>query len=259
MAVDLVTIADLRTRAFALLPWIEAVTPSAVVEDLLLVCLSTAKDTLEEDLQTWWEHRVIRQTAPEEGDLYDTTEPAFDYYAARFQRRELPRWHMRRTPVVSVEGIRLQFGENHVVLDIPDQWIRLVYPHSGVVTVQPIGTTSLVAAGSSRPWFLPLLSERYTTDPVPTFCAIDYTAGWYDPTAATLPDGSSTVRNAILAEAYRELLLRAARIVANTASAGGASQNFLSVPEELKAVEAEVMTFKKWWAKHYKPPRMVVV
>jgi len=257
MAVDLVTVAQLRRRAFATVAPIEAVLGTAETDLLLAEVLAEAKAGLEQTLETFWEHKVIRQSTPDEGDLYDVTESPLPYYRGQFKGYNLPMWVLNRRPVVSIEQIRLQFGEEQVVLTSPEAWYRLDQ-RLGVISLMPIGTQALIAA-SSGAWFLPLLGQFHPFNAILQFTVVDYTAGWYDPDGDALPTGSEEVRKGILASATLGLLDAGDGIIPQSASAGGSSQNFSSVAERTKRAKEGVAEFKAWWNSHYRPPRMVMI
>ncbi len=257
MAVELVTAAQLTRRAFAVIAPIQAVLGASETTVLVAETLAEAKAGLEEDLETRWEQKVIRQSVPADGDTYDETEPPLPYYQGQFKGYNLPMWTLRRRPVVSIEQIRLQFSEAYVVLTAPEAWHRL-NKRLGMISLMPIGTQALIA-GSSGAWFLPLLGQSHPYGAIPQFTAIDYTAGWYDPDGDELPTGSDKVRQGILHAAMRELLIAADGIVPNSASAGGASQTFSSMTERLKRADDGVAEFKTWWRKHHRPPQMKVM
>lgn len=257
MAVTLATTADLRARAFALIPYIEAMIDAAAVTALLDDCLAESKAELEQALETSWEPKVIRQSTPAIGDSYDLIEEPLPYTRGEFANRNLPVWTLRRRPVVSVQAITLQFADNYVVLNVPDAWMRLDNKR-GQLSIMPIGTEALIAQ-SQGAWFLPLMGQYHPFSYLPQFTAVDYTAGFYDPTADALPENAARIKGGILDAAHLLLLLRSDGIVPTQASAGGASQSFSSMEQRIERMTKRVAEFKTWWGNHYRPPRMMML
>ena len=259
MAVSLVTIEDLRVHAFALVALIEGVAGSSMISKLLADSLAAGRDELADDLETYWEVKVIRQTSPVDGDVYDVTEPPYDYHPGQFRSGHIPRWTLRRRPVVSVQGITFQFGPGGQmsVMSVPSDWLR-VDQRIGTVSIVPIGTTAQIAAQHGM-WFLPFFSGAQPAKDVPQFTAVDYTAGWYDPTGETLPEGSGKVAEGILQAAYLSLFNKAKRIIPASASVDGFSQQFLSIERDLELSKQAVQDFTDWWGRHRRPIRMVML
>lgn len=255
--VSLVTVEDFRLRAFALLPYLNGIVGDGQVSGILQPCLEAAKDSLAQDCETYWEQKVIRQTKVADGDVYDVVEPPLPYHQGQFTQGTLPTWTTWRHPVVSVQKITLQFSSDLPVIEVPKEWVRL-HPKYGRISLVPIGAAASLASGSGS-WFLPLLSSNHPSPDIPQFCAIDYTAGWYDPKGTTLPDGSSNVREAILDLAYGNLLKRSLRLLPVSNNVDGFSQSFASPEAELKALDENRSKFMAWWRSHFRAPRMVML
>ncbi len=256
MPVTLATVKDLRSHVFDLLPHIEAVTSSDTVNDLLTDALATAKEELEEDLETWFEQKVIRMSTPSLGDVYDVLEAPLDYNAGVLVGKQFPMWVLRKRPVVSVQRVTFRFTQNIQVLEMPSDWWK-VDLKTGTFRFLPAGSSALMMAGNAS--FLPLLSGYMDWFKLPQFTCIDYTAGWYDPTASDLPAGSRQISHGIMHAARLNILGHVPAILAQSSSGGGVSQSFPSWETMVKLAQQELDTFKKWWAKAYRPPRVVML
>jgi len=125
MAVELVPYDDFAARAFAVRLYIEAVIGETATKKLFISALASGKAKLEADCETFWEQKVIRQSPPAEGDVYDVLEPGLDYYRGQFNSNDLPSWDLRRTPVVSIQGMCLSLNEVQPLITIPEEWMRL--------------------------------------------------------------------------------------------------------------------------------------
>jgi hypothetical protein len=145
------------------------------------------------------------------------------------------------------------------VLEVPSEWWDgHVDKRLGTVSIVPVSNIAAAAAQYAAfmlPWFNPVQMQQQ----IPQFCAIDYTAGWYDPEGDTLPSASNYVQNGIMSAAQLELLSRAPRLVPNGVTVDGFSQQFMAVDQHLKSLDDDVKKFKQWWSRHYRPPRMVML
>lgn len=258
MGQELVTTDNLITRGFGLLPFLRTVLSEEALQEVLQECIDQAKATLEGDLEAYWEQKVIRQTPPAAGDEYDVTETPLDYYAGQITAPTgFPRWTLNKRPVVSVQLVRFAFSDKHRVMDVPEDWWKINHK-LGVFEMVPMGTAAMIASTGTS-WFIPVLGGRLQWATVPQFLHIDYTAGYYDPAADTLPADAASVRKGIVDAAYLDLLQRAQGIVPTGGSSGGSSQTFASMETRLKEANERVQGFRKWWARNYRPVKMIML
>lgn len=82
--------------------------------------------------------------------------------------------YLRTKPVVSIERVRITFGDAREVLTYPEQWIRLD-KESGKMQVVPMpaGAFMLRTGG----YFLPMITFGWIDGHLPQMFSIDYTAG----------------------------------------------------------------------------------
>ena len=260
MALELVTAEDLRKAIPVLVKLVEPVLGdwgngdhAEILED----CVANALQTLEDELGTYWQKKVIRQTLPVAGETYDVIEPAFDYYPVSASMTELPSWTLRKRPVFSIQKVCAQYGPGQIAWEAPMDrvdatWARVDYK-LGTVALMPTANAVAIYTGA---WLVPLMRNMQPRVRVPQFWAIDYTAGWYDPDADALPDGSDAIRRGIAATAAIDYLDRVGSIIPQNASLDGFSQGFVSVDSTYKNLQTRADTFRSWWNSHDRPPRM---
>jgi len=254
---ELVTTDDLRKAAFSLMPYIASVMPNAADQQVLLQgSLDASMIELEEELETFFAQRVIRQTTPADGDVYDVVEAPHNYHSGSLAGGRLPSYTLRRRPVVSIQHVYLQFNDANRVLEIPQTWWKVNY-RFGWFTFLPLGSAQFAAEGAS--WFLPLLGGRMNQLDLPHFVAFDYTAGWYDPEGTGLPREAPKLREGILHAARLHLCKEAMGIVPTSSSAGGVSQSFTAIEKQIEVLDKDLQAFRDWWNRHYRPPRVVML
>jgi len=257
MPVHLVTVDDVMSHAVGLVKQVKGVLSDTALYEACEDSLNHAKDELAEDLETYWEKTVIRQTTDEPGAY--VREPGIDYNPLSMPTYGTPRWTTRRRPIISVEEVRLMFNPGATAITIPAEWYRgHVDWRTGTVAILPYGMSGSAYMGAAV-WYLPLLQGGMGAHPIPNLVCIDYTAGWYDPAADTLPPGSAAVANGITHAAVLGVMQRVARLIPTSVSTDGFSQTFPNWEREMENNQKEVERFKRWWDSHYRPVSIVMV
>lgn len=254
----IITRGDVELEMLGVMPLLETIS-DVTLQRAFDSAISAAHAHLEERLEMCIEPTVIMMDPPATltaGEDYDRTEPALDYRVGDFSRRSLPKWTLRRRPVISVQSVRLGFGPESAatMLTVPASWVRVNKP-LGVINVVPSGRDT-VMAGSMGIWFAPLLDKAWAWNIIPQFVYIDYTAG--NPNATTDPEWGE-LRNVLATEAAIVMLERVVRLLPASVSLDGFSQSFTDVERHVEMLRKDVDTFIKRWRARYHPPIMAVI
>jgi len=210
----------------------------------------------ERELQVCIEQKVIKMRPDPVlvlGDDYDIEEPPLDYNVGMIDRWTLPKWTLRRRPVISIEAMRLEFDRENRVLTIPDQWIRC-NKNLGVLSILPIGTAAV--SEQTGLWFLPLLEGQWLWRVIPQFVAVDYTAGYADPdTDPSLAE----LRNALASDAAARTLEDITGMIPAGVSLDNFNQNFEAVASRIERMRKGVEQFKASWTRTQRPLKAFVI
>jgi hypothetical protein len=156
---------------------------------------------------------------------------------------------------VSIEQIVYGLAGNRI-FQVPNDWIT-VKKRIGVINLVPVGY-SATAAVTFNSGHSPLIGPNSPFSVIPEMVKIDYTAGFYDPSASRLPDNAEQVKQGIMDQAIFYLLDRAKGIIPQSSSAGSVSQSFIGVQQQMEEAKKRVDEFKAWWNQHYRPIQMVM-
>lgn len=248
-----ITHEHVKRRLQGVAPYIEA---DGIPTELYDEVIAAAHQRFERELQIFIDPQVIKCRPDDSmvaGEDYDREEAGLPYTTGSIDRHTLPHWHTRRRPVISVEDVRLTFGENFQVLNIPDEWIE-VNKHIGRIDILPKQVGAI--ASSMGAWYAPLLDRAWKWKVIPQFVRIDYTAGYENPET-----------NQRMAEMRMELARMAAvvtmrdhrRAIPTSESLEGFSQQFSSMEQIISEETELVEKFLRDWQKQNRPARMVVL
>ena len=249
----IITATTVRNKLGGVTPYLDQIDDA---DDMLAAAITAAQARFERELQICLEPTVVKMrpaSTLELGEDYDVEEAPLDYLVGSIDRRTLPRWTLRRRPVLSIEGIRLAFNETTHVLTIPSGWWQ-VNKQMGVVSILPIGT-AVIAEGSGL-WFLPLLDGHRAWNVIPQFVHIDYTAGYAD--GANDPR-LGEMRGMLARDAAAAVLEGLQGMVPNSVSIDGLSQPFEPVGQRIDRMRKSVEEFLVSWTRTNRPPKMFMV
>jgi hypothetical protein len=251
--------ADVEEHLIGYLPYFAAV-PIETMTRVYTGAIAKAADKLAGALQVSFEPKRIKQK-PEAGLIlgtdYDLEEPALDYAQGTITRDSLPRWTMRKRPIISVERLRFMLA-NREVYTVPTSWIQ---PDKmlGVVSLMPDGlmTATVASTPSSGAMWAPILDTvNWRFKVIPQFIAIDYTAGWTD--FDTNPD-TANIREMLATEAALNVLDHCRRLIPDSVNLDGFSQSFGSVERHIESMTEDVKKFIRHWRAKYEPPVIAVL
>lgn len=251
-----VTIQQVRNQIAGVTPYLDQLGASTAAE-VVTDAIAAAERYIENRAALCIDKRIIKQApgAGEElGTDYDEEESPHDYYAGSISRTTLPRWVLRRRPVISVERLVMQFTEGVTVIDIPTEWVK-VNKRMGVVDVVPMGAAAAIL-NSSGVWFMPLIDQHWPWGVVPQFVVIDYTAGCEDPeTDASIDD----IRQVVKRLAAANVLEALQGLAPSSVNIDGFSQQFVPMDRRIEAyrkqAEADIVQLNRT----RRPPMMVVL
>jgi len=252
-----ITKAQVRRRLVGMIPYIEnGPLGEEGYDDAYQEAIDAAHDHFERELQMRIDPTVILALPTSTqvmGDDYDRVEAPFSYVTGSIDRTTLPKWRTKSRPIISVQSVRLQFGETYPVLEIPEGWLRVNH-RMGIIDVIPIGVAAI--AGTMGAWYAPLIDRAWPWKIIPQFVAVDYTAGFTDPD--THPE-LAEMRVQLARYAAICLIRDNRRLVPTNVSLDGFSQNF-EAPE--RVIEQETVSVEKFmasWTSQNRPPRMLVI
>ena len=240
-----------RYKLMGVAPYLDSL-GSDMAEAVLQAAIDTATAKFERELQMVLNPTVISMS-PAPGDVYDVLEPPLDYDTGMIDRHTLPRWVMRRRPIISVQRLTMQFSNDYRVLDIPSGWWK-VNNDMGIVSVLPMGTASV--AVQMGIWFMPLLDQAWPWTVIPQFVVCNYTAGWAN---ASAEPRLAEMRDAIGSWAASIVLLDVQRMAPQSISVDGFSQAFSSIDVQVKGLRDYADSFIRSWSRTNRPPQIVVV
>lgn len=251
------TTQEVKARLIGLLPYIEQI-PAELEEEVFGSAIAAAIDETESDLGIYLRPRRIAMW-PEVGQEYDVEEPPLPYDPKQFLSAIIPVWRLRRRPVISVQRVRLAFGERRedLVISVPKDWWR-VNKRLGTISLMPIGA-SAVAMQAGAVWFAPLLAGRFPVH-IPQFVAIDYTAG-IDWEAIDDEDkvDYARLRRLVAERAAIFVCNDLRRLVPSSVSAGGLSQAYASIDETIRELNASVEAYMQKAQQQFRPMRVGVI
>jgi len=225
-------------------------------EALLSTCLSAAFDRFEGALQMVLRGSVVVKMRPSPdlvlGKDYDVEEMPFDW--ERRPIHELPRFVLRRRPVISVERVRLELSRNFPVMTLPDSWIRL-HKEMGILTIMPVSDVAVTLHYSGTP-FMPLIQQGWPWSVVPQYVCIDYTAGVAEGTRLAEQDNLAW---AIAEEAAVRATYTLLDMIPSGLSLDGLSQSFAAVENRLEARQKRIEEFIKSYRRRHLPPEVFVL
>jgi hypothetical protein len=191
------------------------------------------------------EPRTIRMN-PDGTEAYDVEEDPLTLRKMNSARP--PRWQLRRRPVIELLSCRFEFSSANRVLSWNPSNLR-VNKHLGIVTLVPFTNLTVGAAGASVYWAV-MGTGTWPGDVIPQFVCIDYRAGYTD--AATNPD-LADLRRALANRAALEVLQRAIRVLPNSDSLDGFSQQFTSVERQVELMGQEWAAFLSAYQRRERP------
>jgi hypothetical protein len=250
---------DVEEHLIGYLPYFAAVSPE-VMERMYAGAIAKSADKLAGALQVCFEPTTIKQK-PEpalvRGTDFDLEEPALDYTQGTIAGDSLPRWTMRKRPIISVERLRFMMA-NRAVYTVPVSWIQ---PDKmlGVVSLMPDGlmASTVASSPSSAAMWAPILDVvNWRWKVIPQFIAIDYTAGWTD--FDTNPD-TANIREMLATEAALNVLDHCRRLIPDSVNLDGFSQSFGSVERHIESMAEDVKKFIRHWRAKYEPPVIAVL
>ncbi len=257
MTVAAITSDSIKAQLSGAVPYIEQDLGVEQIAALYADAIAAAEQRFEREMQCYIDKKVIKMRPAAnltKGEDYDVEEAPLNYVTGSIDRFTLPKWTLRRRPIISVEGVRLAFAEKYPVLIIPEQWWR-VNKHLGIISILPIGTQAAIASGMGM-WFAPLLDRSWPWKVIPQFVCIDYTAGYEE--SSTDPD-LAEMRWA-LARCAAGMAMGAARHrIPGSISVDGLSQSFDTVEQRLAWYEEETQKFIREWQKQNRPVRHFVL
>jgi len=254
MADPVITSDQVLRRLVGVRPYLEQIDD---LSEIVAENIDAAVAEFERELEMCVYRTVIRQDpAPGEveGVDYDLREPPLDWQ--RRTLRELPRFRMRRRPIISVEAIRMKLSDDFDVFEFPPEWWQGHIQHNlGIVAVVPVpvGNMALTPTGQAvYTW----MTGRMPWPTIPQFVRINYTAGFEDP-----------ANDPRLAEFRRHLALAAALgvfrdvrdLIPSSVSLDGASQSFDAVQQRLEERQKEKEDFFEAWRRRYVPAKILVI
>lgn len=136
--------------------------------------IRAAQARMERDLRIRYDTQVIK-VKPEPGAVYDIEEDPYDFWLEDYYNHGFIK--LRRGPVISVQRVRLMYGDQTEIITYPNSWIRLDRKN-GTIQILPTpgsGWGGLVLASGG--YFLPLLTGTWLRRNVPQLICPDYTVG----------------------------------------------------------------------------------
>jgi hypothetical protein len=254
-----VTSTDLDLWLAGLGPYVEAATggDSGKQERLYTLAIAAAHTRFEQELQMAIDKKVIKMQPDStlvKGEDYDEEEAPLDYISGQISTSRLPRYRLRRRPVLSVERLLLAFSPEYTVLTVPAQWVRL-NKHMGTVDIVPVGASAQVALQMGM-WFAPLVAQDWPWRAIPQFVCIDYTAGFENPETDPALD---EMRPALLRAAAAEVGRSLRNLLPTTISVDGLTHSLDPLYQRLEQYEKETQDFLRAWQRRNRPPRLVVI
>jgi hypothetical protein len=258
----IITTNQIKAQLGGVAPYVailDAQLEGAVSAQLYLDAANAAQQRFERDLQAAFNktrviQRPIGSASLDDGSSYDVWEAPLDYVVGMISRQTLPRWELRRRPVISVDRMVLQFDDELQVLDIPREWFRC-QQELGVVSVMPVGPAAAIAHQSGA-WFLPLIDTGWPWPVIPQFVCIDYTCGYETPQT----DYRLSEMRMYMAKLAAGHVLEAIQgMVPSSVSTDGFSQSFDAVGQRLQRLNTEVEQFITGYQREFRPARMVVI
>ncbi|MEA3400816.1 MAG: hypothetical protein U9R79_06155 [Armatimonadota bacterium] len=246
-------------RLVGLEPYLDQVRsmPDVDLDELIDENIGAAQSHFERELEMCLERTVIKQD-PDEGEVegvdYDLHEPPLDFERHSFRR--LPRFRMRRRPIISVDRMVMRFAEHSSIptFTVPEFWMRIQH-NLGIVSIFPVPGAGMVLTQEGFP-FLPLLLEGAPWPVIPQLIRVNYTAGYQSP--ATDPE-LRDLRRHLAADAAYMTMQDIRDLLPSSVSIDGASQQFDAVMQRLENRRQEIDDFfDEWRAKHL-PAKMLVI
>jgi hypothetical protein len=246
----IITTDDVRHRMLGLGPYLDQVTDvDEVIEENIVAAETYFKRNMEIELAPV---TITQDGAADDADEFDVIEPAMNWDQSLARR--LPKWVMRRRPVISVEELVFKFNDEFQMIDVPATWYR-IQNTIGVVNLVPVSSSAAVLTQSGLP-FLPLLGQKWPWPVIPQFVFFKYTAGFTD---ADDCDELADTRRHLAVQAALYTMRDIQDMLPSSVKIDGFSQTFDSVDMRLKRREEEVDRHLKEMKKRYRPPRMVIV
>jgi len=203
--------------------------------------IDVAQTEAENYLMMCFEPTVIKCYPDDDltqGVDYDREERPYDFHAEQWNH-----WgfmQVRWAPIISVERVRLTFGEEWDIAELPSEWIR-VYEEQGAFCIVPTpgsGWAVLLQTGGVVSFFL---THLQTFGNVPGVFAVDYTAGVTDISSDRL---YSPLLRAVTLNAAAEVLLDIAESKHAGVGSVSLSGDGLSESRQLTKFQDRVQTLR---------------
>jgi len=177
-------------------------------------------------------------TYPQEGQEYDLADDAYTLHGASSTRPI--RIQLRWRPIIEIIRVSLEFRRGDQIITFPASWQR-INKRLGIITIVPYGAAAPAVAAAGATMWLPVLGRSmWPQDTVPQLIAVDYRAGFEH--ADTDPE-LADVRDCIGRDAAWRLLQDIPRLVPDSVTLDGFTQNFTRMHDMISDLQTSVRTF----------------